>query len=141
MSQAVEIEGMPALLRVMREIGDDKFADKTFKQSLMAGARLVRTAARANAPVRKKPYPPKENRKPGTLKRRITTRVLRKKPGRVGARVVSRRFYSRWLEFGTKTIAPRNFMKRSFDQNKAGIISTFRSTVAQSLGRRFLSVR
>lgn len=102
---------------------------KVLRNALAAGARVVRDEAKRQAPVltRHAPY-----RAPGTVKKAIrvrTSKVARRsgdvgvfvnvKPAKSGTRGAKSRtdpFYWRFLEFGTRKMSARPFLKSAADK-------------------------
>lgn len=121
-----KVQGLPDLRAALQGIAP-KLRRRALRNALAAGARVVRDAARAQAPVlntaaRSAPY-----RKPGTVKGAIavrTSKVARKRgdvgvfvnvrpakgPAR-GARSTRDPFYWRFLEFGTSRMGARAFLQ------------------------------
>lgn len=120
------VQGIPDLRAALRGIVP-KLRRRALRNALAAGARVVRDAARAAAPVlntsgRSAPY-----RKAGTVRGAITVRTSKqarrrgdvgvfvnvrpaKGPAR-GARSNRDPFYWRFLEFGTAKMAARSFLQ------------------------------
>lgn len=121
----VKIEGFDDLARKLRALVP-AMRKRVLRNALAAGARVVRDDAKRNAPVlssaMKAPY-----RKPGTLKGAIrvrTSKTARRagdvgvfvnvKPAKGGERGAQSRndpYYWRFLEFGTRKMSARSFLK------------------------------
>lgn len=121
-----KVQGLPDLRAALRGIVP-KLRRRALRNALAAGARVVRDAAKAQAPVlnsaeRSAPY-----RQPGTVRGAITVRTSKqarrrgdvgvfvnvrpaKGPAR-GARSTRDPFYWRFLEFGTAKMAARSFLQ------------------------------
>lgn len=120
----VKVSGVPDVKELLSAL-PTKLRRQALRNALAAGARLVRDAAKAQAPVlslgaaREAPY-----RKPGTLRQAIavrTSKVARRagdvgvfvnvrpaKGAKRGAKSKDDPFYWRWLEFGwTPATGPR----------------------------------
>jgi HK97 gp10 family phage protein len=121
-----KVHGLPDLRAALQGIAP-KLRRRALRNALAAGARVVRDAARAQAPIlntseRSAPY-----RKPGTVKGAITVRTSKqaRKRGDVGvfvnvrpakgpargARSTRDPFYWRFLEFGTAKMSARPFLQ------------------------------
>ena len=121
----VKIEGFDELAKKLRELVP-AMRKRVIRNALSAGARLVRDDAKRNAPVlsasAKAPY-----RQPGTLKKAIRVRSSKQarrasdigvfvnvkpaKSGLRGAKSNSDPFYWRFLEFGTRKMSARSFLR------------------------------
>lgn len=134
MSGPVVIRGLPDLREALRSL-PDKLRRRAARNALAAGARVVRDAARAQAPVLREPLKA-PFRKPGTLRQAISVRTskLARRSGDVGVFVNVRPlkrgavsafksatglraaknprdpFYWRFLEFGTRFMTARPFL-------------------------------
>lgn len=127
MGVSAKVEGIPDMRQALLSI-PAKLRYRALRNSLAAGARIVRDAARSKAPVLQGSA---KFRKPGTLKKAIvvrTSKVARSagdvgvfvnvrpaKRGQRGARSQNDPFYWRWQEFGwTPASGPRtNAAKRA----------------------------
>ena len=125
MGAEIKLEGFDELAKKLREIVP-AMRKRVVRNALAAGARLVRDEARRNAPVLQlknaSPY-----RAAGTVKKAISARVSKvaRRAGDIGAFVNVRpakagqrgsksprdSFYWRFLEFGTRKMAKREFLK------------------------------
>lgn len=121
----VKIEGFDELAKKLRELVP-AMRKRVIRNALSAGARLVRDDAKRNAPVLSAsvnaPY-----RKPGTLRSAIRVRSSKQarragdvgvfvnvKPAKSGLRGTksnSDPFYWRFLEFGTRKMSARSFLR------------------------------
>ena len=121
----VKIEGFDELAKKLRDLVP-AMRKRVIRNALSAGARLVRDEAKRNAPVlsasAKAPY-----RQPGTLKKAIRVRSSKQarragdigvfvnvkpaKSGLRGAKSNSDPFYWRFLEFGTRKMSARSFLR------------------------------
>lgn len=130
--ETVIVSGLDELKRKLSEI-PKAMRRRVLRNALAAGAREVRDTAKRGAPVLnlgaslKAPY-----RKPGTVKQAISVRTskLDRKEGNVGVFVNVRPakkghrgaksqndpFYWRFLEFGTKKMAARSFLRGATDR-------------------------
>lgn len=128
----VVVKGLDELKRKLEQL-PKAMRVRVLRNALSAGAREVRDDARRNAPVMtlgtslKAPY-----RKPGTVKKAITVRTSKadRKAGDVGVFVNVRPakkaqrgaknpndpFYWRFLEFGTRKMAARPFLRKAADK-------------------------
>lgn len=124
-AEGVRIEGLEALTAKLKEM-PRVMRNRVLKNALSAGARLVRDEAKRNAPLlslqAKAPY-----RTRGTVQKAITVRaskVARRagdvgvfvnvrpaKSGQRGAKSKTDPFYWKFLEFGTKRMSARSFLK------------------------------
>lgn len=122
---SARVKGIPELKAALLAIVP-KLRRQALRTALAAGARIVRDDARKRAPVLqptiKAPY-----RTPGTVRKAITVRtskVARRagdvgvfvnvrpaKKGQRGAKNKTDPFYWRFLEFGTRKMAARPFLK------------------------------
>jgi len=125
----VRLQGVEELKRVLAQV-PDKLRRKGLLKALRLSARLVRDDARLVVPVRQKP---KINRRPGTVKRAISIRTSKfarragdvgvfvsvrplrgarqKRFGAAGAGNPNDPYYWRFLEFGTRKLTARPFLR------------------------------
>jgi HK97 gp10 family phage protein len=140
----VEVQGLEELKRKFEEI-PKALRRRVLRNALSAGARLVRDEAKRNAPILqnrfKAPY-----RTPGTVKNAIKVRIskLDKRAGNVGvfvnvkpakagnrgAKNPNDPFYWRWLEFGTKKMPERPFLRKGAEKLGAALTS-FEASIAK----------
>lgn len=120
-----KVTGIPDLRAALAGIVP-KLRRQALRNALAAGARVVRDAARAGAPVlrigSRTPY-----RTPGTVRKAIsvrTSKIARRagnvgvfvnvRPAKIGARGAKSKtdpFYWRFLEFGTKKLGASKFLQ------------------------------
>lgn len=135
MGAEVKLEGFDELAAKLRSIAP-AMRKKVLRNALSAGARLVRDEAKRTVPVlsggSKAPY-----RKPATVKTaiRVRTSKAERRAGNVGvfvnvkpaksnergAKSRNDPFYWRFLEFGTKKMAPRPFLKPAANRLDAAL--------------------
>jgi HK97 gp10 family phage protein len=120
------VRGLPELKTALLGIAP-KLRRRALRNALAAGARVVRDAARQATPVLRQTHRRAPFRTPGTVRKAIsvrTSKIARRagdvgvfvnvKPapkGQRGARSATDPFYWRFLEFGTKKMAARPFLK------------------------------
>lgn len=125
MAVEVKVDGLNDLVQKLRELAP-AMRKRVLRNALSAGARVVRDEAKRNVPVlnasMKAPY-----RKPGTVRAAIRVRaskVTRRsgdigvfvnvKPAKStarGAKSHTDPFYWRFLEFGTRNMSARSFLR------------------------------
>lgn len=125
----VRLQGVDELRRVLAQV-PDRLRRKGLLKALRLSARLVRDEARQAAPVRQQP---KQNGRPGTVKRAISIRTSKfarragdvgvfvnvrplrgarqKRLGAAGANNPNDPYYWRFHEFGTRKLTARPFLR------------------------------
>lgn len=144
----VKLEGVEDLKRALAN-ATKSIRTKAVRGALRAAGKVIQQAARANAPVLVIPTP---YRATGTVKKRITVRASKfsrqagnegvyinvrpisgkaqvKKYGRAGAKNKNDPFYWRFLEFGTKKMAARPFLRPAAESRGNEAINVFMKTV------------
>lgn len=117
MAETVKLEGLNDIAKKLKAL-PVKLQRKVLTKSLRAGSRLIVSDAKRRVP-----------KDTGKLKRNIATRVRRKgSKGERALQVYVRRrgkkedpknaFYWTFLEFGTRYISPRPFLRPAFEANK-----------------------
>ncbi len=146
----VEVKGLDELKRKLAQL-PKVMRQRVLRNALAAGAREVRDEARRNAPVLtlgtslKAPY-----RKPGTVKKAINVRTSKAdrkagdvgvfvnvrpaKKGQRGAKNPDDPFYWRFLEFGTKKMAARSFLRKAADRLPQALV-IFEDTLAKWINK------
>lgn len=156
------IEGLDAAIATLKGL-PDKLRKRALRNALAAGARLVRDAAKAKAPILSASDPAvlKGWRKPGTLRRAIAVRTSKqaRRQGNVGVFVnvrpakgarfkggkqvkASQRgakspndpFYWRFVEFGTKRAAERKFLREGAQQ-LGRALEVFKAAMSTALAK------
>ena len=113
---------------------EPKLRKKIARKAVRKAAKPVRDTAVARVPVRPRGTHPKD-RPPGNLKRSIKVRALkrsRRNKHTVGVQVVTgegffkgETFYGAFIEFGTKRITKKPFMRPAHDENKGTVRAVF----------------
>jgi HK97 gp10 family phage protein len=127
----VTIEGLPQLEKKLKKLGIDvdKVTGKAVarvalkmesdaKRLISRGERSGRTYKRGRKSHRASaPYEaPKTDT--GNLVRNITTNFINRKKAEVGVFASRGAMYGAWLEFGTRNIAPRPWLSRTYNANR-----------------------
>lgn len=127
-----KIEGIENFTAKLRSI-TPTLRKRVIRNSLAAGARLVRDEAQRLAPVlRQSASKPAPYRQPGTVRKAIRVRTSKAdrrngdigvfvnvkpaKAGQRGAKSKTDPYYWRFLEFGTKKMAARPFLRPATDK-------------------------
>ena len=144
----VKLEGIDDLKRALAN-ATKSIRTKAVRSALRAAGKVIQQAARANAPVLVIPTP---YRATGTVKKRITVRASKfsrqagnegvyinvrpiagkaqvKKYGKAGAKNKNDPFYWRFLEFGTKKMGARPFLRPAAESHGNQAIGVFMKTV------------
>ena len=113
MSATLTISGSRELARKLEEL-PKRVHRKVLSQAMRAAARVVQARAKALAPV-----------DTGLLKRSLKIRAIRRnRRGNVGVTLSTRAvdfgpaFYGSFVEYGTRKLRGRRFIKRAFDESK-----------------------
>ncbi|PNL88263.1 hypothetical protein A6J76_007395 [Aggregatibacter aphrophilus] len=158
-SVTVKVTGLKELGQAMNALGR-KAKNRIAVKAMRRGGAIIRDRARANAPVLSQPSP---YRKPGTLRKAISSRTKIDKNGRVntyvwvkglktkqvlkfkdktgkgGAYNPRDPFYWRFVEFGTSKMPAKPFMRPAFEQSKQQaaqtIINTLRDEIIAEAGK------
>lgn len=132
-----------------------KLRKKALARALREAGKIIQGGARTRAPVLQSPHP---YRKAGTVKRRITVRASKearrrgdvgvfinvrplkgraqvKRYGAASARNPNDPFYWRFLEFGTKHMAKRPFLKPAAEAHGNQAVQAFIRSVAPAIER------
>ena len=138
----VDVKGLKELDEFLKSL-PEQIQRKALVQATSAGARVLRDSARGRIPVRTHPSGPikvgkkaSKARLPGYL--RASLGVWRIKKGAlgtvtygVGARGYA--FYGKFLEFGTKYINPRPFLRPALDNSYLWAIEAVASVLRQKI--------
>lgn len=146
----VEVQGLKELADALRALPKE-LASKSggpLAKGLRAAANVIKNEAKHRAPVlrNKTPY-----RKPGTVRDAIRVRrdriqapgatetfevyVKQAKGGSRGTFSPDDPFYWRFLEFGTKKMAARPFMRPAFEAKKDEALNTFETVLAAAIAK------
>lgn len=143
------VKGLRELSDALRQL-PDRIARNALRQSVAAGAAVIRKDAQSRAPVASPPLPSGAP-PPGTLKRSVVTRYARelsnqvsqtytvgvrhgkkyRKQGKKGT-LSQDAYYWRWVEFGTVKMRARPFLRPAFEANKQLAVQV----IAQYLAKR-----
>lgn len=145
------IGGLPDLKRALLEI-PEKLRKRALRNALAAGARVIRNDARRLAPVISATDSAVRRgvRAPGTLRNAISVRTskIARRKGDVGvfvnvrpapkaargARSSRDPFYWRFVEFGTRTAAPRPFLQPAA-QRLAQALEIFKAKIGPAIAK------
>jgi HK97 gp10 family phage protein len=116
---------------------------KVVRGMVMAGGQLVAKEAAVKAPIANKPhrsYDGKYTIMPGALRASIKTWSVRKDTRATVMNVVGPRkfrgvdtFYWKFLEFGTRYVSARPFLRPAFEHNVQRIIDMMRSRMERGI--------
>jgi HK97 gp10 family phage protein len=143
------VKGLRELSDALRQL-PDRIARNALRQSVAAGAAVIRKDAQSRAPVASSPLP-SGGPPPGTLKRSVVTRYARelsnqvsqtytvgvrhgkkyRKQGKKGT-LSQDAYYWRWVEFGTVKMRAQPFLRPAFEANKQLAVQV----IAQYLAKR-----
>ncbi len=129
------VKGLRELSDALRQL-PDRIARNALRQSVAAGAAVIRKDAQSRAPVASKPLPA-ATPPPGTLKRSILIRHAKELSSLVSQTYVvgvrhgkkyrgqgkkgnlsQDAYYWRWVEFGTVKMRAQPFLRPAFEANK-----------------------
>jgi HK97 gp10 family phage protein len=145
----VQIQGMRELSRALREL-PQRVATNDLQAATAAGARLIRDDARIKAPVYTGPVA-QGHPAPGTLRKSIITKNIRELSDRVrrvvfvlvrhgkqfqkmGKKQINRdAFYWRFVEFGSKKMSARPFMRPAFEARKHDAVDAIKEVLAERI--------
>jgi HK97 gp10 family phage protein len=146
----LDVKGLAELERKMREL-TDKVQGQMLRQAVNAGAQIVKKAARDKVPVdtgllrrnivvgrsRRQSAPGRETYNVFVKKEKRTyadTRANRRK-NRVGKKyeVQGPAYYWRFLEFGTKKMQARPFLRPALVSNQQAAINAIREKLASGI--------
>lgn len=140
MNVEIKCEGFQALARELREMPDN-IAKNALRAAVNAGATEVRKEVRLRAPVRtgrlRRAVYQKQIRELSSLYRQVFFVSIRSGPKVVnGAKDRSRdAFYWRFLEFGTRYIAARPFLRPAFEAQKRAAIDAMAQKLRERIAR------
>lgn len=150
----ITLDGVAELRRAMAD-ASVQIRTKAVRNALKEAGKVIQAAARAAAPVLAVPT---ERRKPGTVKKAIYTRVSKfarqagnegvfvnvrplrgaariRKLGKAGANNPNDPYYWRFLEFGTRRMAARPFLRPSATGHFPEAIDKFMSSVVPQINK------
>jgi len=106
---------------------DDGLQREVLETAVRVGSQIVEGDARRRAP-----------RDTGRLQRAIKSETVEVSPGRALARVYVGReaFYARFVEFGTRNMPAKPFLRPALRENRGRVMSAVRSTIGRILNRR-----
>lgn len=110
----LDVKGDKELIAALRGL-EPKLLKKAFRRTFRVLGKIAADATRANVPV-----------KTGALKRSVKVRaVKRTRKGTVGVNVISggklagAEYYGHFVEYGTKKMAARRFMRHAYESKVA----------------------
>jgi HK97 gp10 family phage protein len=126
---AVNMDGVQELRDKLKRMAEESRGE-ILREAAEDGASEFLGAARANAPVLKRPDP---RRVVGNLRDRIKLFVLKRQPGRVAVGVglgrsdirakINGAFYALWVEYGTAKMDAMPFLRPAFDSRSSAASS------------------
>lgn len=149
----VKLEGVAELKTALADAAT-KIRTKAVRGALREAAKVIQTAARATAPILKVPT---KYRIAGTVRKNILVRASKfarqngdegvfinvrpigssaarvRKLGKGGAKNPNDPFYWRFLEFGTRKMAARPFLRAAADSKGTEAIAKFMSSVVPQI--------
>lgn len=134
----VKIRGGPETARALALLGRRSSEQKVLSQALRPGARTIADAARANAP-----------RDTDALAKSVAIQVIRPRGSRSAAlRVGHRRDdrFQRWrishiIEYGSRYVSARPYMRPAHQANAQGAIASFGSAIWLLIAKELTRVR
>ncbi|MBI4800634.1 MAG: HK97 gp10 family phage protein [Desulfarculus sp.] len=145
MSAVINLKGFAELAANLESL-PVKLARKYLRQAVLAGAVVVRSAARENAPVGSMPHYVGKKKfgvlaQPGNLRKTVVARSSRGDPWhravyQVG--VNKRGFYGKFSEFGTSNMSARPWLRPAFDGNIQQVIEAVRKKLEAALTKEGL---
>lgn len=158
-SISVDVQGLSELDDALAELGN-AVAGQVLYAALMAGAKPIQDTAQSLAPVSNKPhrrykYRSKKNRgsqsqpaefdivPSGTLRKSISRKRLKGKKWAdltgggafVGVSWTGDAFYGRFVEFGTKNMAAKPFLRPAFIQRQNDALDIIKQRLAANIER------
>lgn len=138
MPVTVKIRGGPETARALALLGRRSSEQKVLSQALRPGARAIADAARRNAP-----------KDTGALARSVAVQVVRAKGARSATlRVGHRRDdpAQRWrishiIEYGSRFVGARPYMRPAHQANAQGAIAEFGRLIWQLIAKELVRVR
>lgn len=144
MSEEVEIHGLRELQERLRQLPRE-LQGKVLTQALREGGRVIVKDAQGRAPVAVAAHPVgkgKEQVQPGNIRRNIVMRAVKETDSTatvsIGVRSSGKKsnknaFYWRFLEFGTKFIAARPYMRPAFEARKLEAAQKIKEALAKRI--------
>lgn len=133
MVASLTITGTKQLERKLKQL-EPKVAKKVIRQSLRAGAKIIHTAAKAEAPKRT-----------GVLRKSLKVRAARRNrrgtyavmvtSGEAGNMFTGKAFYGAFIHWGTKFITSNPFIKRVYAQKEQEARSVVLKSMAEGIER------
>lgn len=128
----IKINGSKDLIRKLKDV-PDKVINKGLRKGTRAAGKIVKRSASQSAPSLT-----------GNLKRSFKVRALKRKVGRVGARVTlnlqgeKSAFYGSFQDLGFtlrngKRIAGKHFMKKAISDNQEQIFKVIEDSINQAI--------
>lgn len=152
----VEVQGLKELADALRALPTE-ISGKSggpLAKGLRSAGNVIRDEAKRKAPVLSEPS---KYRKPGTVRDAIKTRrdriqapgatetfevyVQKAKGGKRGTFSPDDPYYWPFVEFGTKKMAARPFLRPAFEAKKDEALRTFETTLAKAIDKANQKVR
>ena len=120
----IQIKGAEDIARALKAM-PPAMRGPTLATALRAGATLVKKAYQQRIPIRKTLRGGWKNHPPGTARRAVriwTVRTGDQNWSDVQVGASNKAFYMRFLEFGTKYITPRGYLRQAYAEQEANVL-------------------
>ncbi len=156
--ETVQVQGLEQLSKALKEL-PDRMARNGLRASVYAGAKVIRDEARLQAPVAIASLGP-DQPPPGTLKRAVIMKQIPelssktnqtffvtvrhgkryRKQGKKG-NLSQDAWYWRFVEFGTRKMRARPFLRPAFDLRKNDALDAIKTRLAERIEQAVQELR
>lgn len=135
----IKISGLKELKDALQKL-PERVQKRVLRGATMAGAQVIKKAAKQRAPVGTVPHKDAKGRTiaPGNLRKSIIARAKKgasKTSVTVSVGPSSRGFYGMFHEFGTSKMAARPFLRPAFDDNKERAVEAIKERLSAGIER------